>query len=135
VIYLLDTNVISDLMEQHPNVRNHAIERINDGNSLAICRPVHYEILRGLFWRNASGQLRRFQRSILPLFTWIDLENVDWEVAARFWADARRNGKQLGDPDLLLAALTLRVGGTLVSSDADFDALAIPREDWRHPKL
>jgi predicted nucleic acid-binding protein len=78
-----------------------------------------------------SGKLRDLQRSILPLFTWEDLEDLDWEQAARFWAEARRKGQQLGNPDLLLAALASRQNAVIVSVDTDYDALPIRREDWR----
>ncbi len=129
--FLLDPNAVSDLMEQHIEVRRHTVARIDAGDRLAICRPVYYEVLRGLFWKNATRQLRSFQRLILPLFRWVDLEDTDWEQAARFWADARRRGKQLGDPDLLLAALAYRLNATIVSADSDFDTLPVDREDWR----
>jgi tRNA(fMet)-specific endonuclease VapC len=131
MIYLLDTNAVSDLMERRPEVRRRAVERINVGDQLAICRPVYYEILRGLLWRNAARQLRNLQLSILPLFVWIELDDADWEQAAWLWAEARRTGKQIGDPDLLLAALTIRLSAVIVSADQDFDTLPLRREDWR----
>ncbi len=129
--YLLDSNAISDLMERHPQVARHSVLHINAGDDLVISRPVYYEVLRGLLWRNAPRRLQTLRQAILPLFVWIELEDGDWEQAAQFWADARRKGRQLGDPDLLLAALTYRLNGVLVSADADFEALPIRREDWR----
>jgi predicted nucleic acid-binding protein len=131
VIYLLDTNAISDLMEHHPKVRRQAAEHINAGHQLTLCRPVYYEIMRALLWRGATRQIDNLVQSILPLFVWSNLEDRDWEQAAQFWADARRVGRQLGDPDLLLASLTYRLNAVLVSADADFDALPIHRADWR----
>jgi predicted nucleic acid-binding protein len=55
---------------------------------------------------------------------------ADWEQAAVLWAQTRKAGRQLSDVDLLIAAITLRVEGTIASNDADFDALGIPRVNW-----
>jgi predicted nucleic acid-binding protein len=105
VIFLLDTNPISDLMTNHTQVTQHAAKCFAAGDVLGLCRPVHYEIMRGLLWRGASGKLSVYVNRVVPILTWIELDPTDWEQAAQFWAEARRNGKQLGDPDLLLAAL------------------------------
>ena len=43
----------------------------------------------------------------------------------------RNQGKQLSDVDLLIAALAQRLDGVVVTSDDDFDALPIQRENWR----
>jgi tRNA(fMet)-specific endonuclease VapC len=131
MIYLLDTNTVSDFMKRYPEVRKQSVAHVNHGDQLAICRPIYYEVLRGLLWRDARLQLKEFQNEIRPLFQWIELEDTDWEQAAQFWADARRNGKQIGDPDLLLAAMAYRLNAIVVSADADFDALPIRRENWR----
>jgi len=55
----------------------------------------------------------------------------DWEKAARYWADTASRGRQFSDVDLLVAAVASRLGGVIVSSDTDFDALSVPRQDWR----
>ena len=118
-------------MTNHTQVTQHAAKRLAEGDVLGLCRPVHYEILRGLLWRGADSKLSVYIHRVVPIMTWIELDPIDWEQAAQFWAEARRNGKQLGDPDLLLAALARRVGATLVSSDTDFKSLSVRYEDWR----
>jgi predicted nucleic acid-binding protein len=132
-IYLLDSNVVSDLIVRLPAVREHVAAHLATGDTLALCHPIYYELLRGLFWRNATGKLAALNNQILPLLTWIALEDADWEQAAHFWADATRRGRQLADPDLLLTALAYRTGAILVSNDEDFDVLPVVREDWRTP--
>ncbi len=129
-LLLLDTNVISDLLAPQADARSQAIAHHEAGDSLLICQSVYYEVLRGLLWRNATAKLDMLNKRVLPLFEWTELLDVDWQQAARFWADARLKGKQIGDPDLLLAALTYRLKATLVSNDNDFDALPIKRETW-----
>lgn len=131
MIYLLDANPISDLIARHSQVRSHVAHVLRQGDTLAICQPVYYELLRGLLWRGATGKLSTLNRRILPYLTWIPLVDADWQQAARLWADARRQGRPLSDPDLLVAALANRLGAILVSNDTDFDILPIKREDWR----
>ena len=67
----------------------------------------------------------------MPLVTYVQVEEADWLQAAQFWADVDNKGRQLSDIDLLLAALAHRLDAVIVSSDADFDALPIKRENWR----
>lgn len=76
-------------------------------------------------WRSATSKIARLQNRLVPLFSWVPLIDDDWQQAARFWAEARRKGRQFGDPDLLLAALAHRLGGIVVSNDGDFDALPV----------
>lgn len=131
MIYLLDANAISDLLTRQGPVLAHLREALLRQDTLAVCRPIHYELLRGLLWRGATTKLAILNQRILPQFTWVPLQDTDWKKAAQFWADARRQGRQLSDPDLLLAALADRMGSTIVSNDTDFDILPIRREDWR----
>jgi len=133
VTYILDTNVISDLLKQNANVHARLRDSLRQGNTLCICQPVYYEVLRGLLWVGTAGKQSILQNGLLPLFRWVALTDEDWVQAARYWASTVSAGRQLADTDLLLAAVTTRLGAILVSSDADFDALTVTREDWRIP--
>lgn len=131
MIYVLDTNVVSDFLKQHPVVTNSIVEAQLRQDRLLITPPVHYELIRGLIRHHATTQLSRLNNQIIPLFEWYSLNDNDWLRAALFWASAIQRGKQLSDIDLLVAAVTDRLEATLVSSDADFDALPIQRVNWR----
>lgn len=131
MIYVLDTNVISDLITGQEAVSQHFSQAILAGHTLYLCQPVLYEVSRGLFWRQSASKLRILEQKIRPRLFIPSLIEADWLQAAQFWADAVSQGKQLSDVDLLLAAVTERLEATLVSSDADFDALPIQRVNWR----
>lgn len=131
MIYLLDTNVISDLTAGVVTVFrqfDHALER---GNTVSLCPPVLYEVRRGFVWRRSPTKSRVFDENILPRLTYVPLTDADWLLAAQFWADAVSRGRQLADVDLLLAALAQRLGAALVTADDDFDILPIQRANWR----
>jgi predicted nucleic acid-binding protein len=131
VIYLLDTNVVSDMLVVQSSVTRNVIQHHKQNDILMICRPVYYELLRGLFWRNAHSKLKVLHEQLIPLFVWNELSDNDWEQAARFWSDSTSKGRQLSDVDLLLGAMVYRLGATLVTADDDFDVLPIAQENWR----
>jgi predicted nucleic acid-binding protein len=132
LIYLLDANAVSDWLGRYPNEMDVLVaERLRGGDNVSICQPVYYELLRGLLWRKAPRKAAQLQAAILPKLVFIRVIDDDWIEAARLWAMTRSAGRQLSDVDLLLAAITRRVSGVIVSNDADFDALPVQREDWR----
>jgi predicted nucleic acid-binding protein len=133
VIYIFDTNAITDLMRARPlvvaNVRDHQADHV-----LCLCPPVDFEFQRGLLWKSAYGQRERYLNEIKTQFQWLPLSDTDWLQAGQFWADTQRRGKQLSDVDLLVAALAQRLDAIIMSSDTDFDVLPVKREDWRNPR-
>jgi predicted nucleic acid-binding protein len=134
LIYVLDTNVVSDFLKRYPPVTMAIMDALARGDRLLVSQPIHYELTRTLIRHNASTQLNRLNNEILPQFEWVELTDADWLQAAQFWADAVSRGKQLADVDLLLAALAQRLDATLVSADDDFTSLPIQRVNWRtHP--
>jgi predicted nucleic acid-binding protein len=130
--YLLDTNVIADRISGLNIVTQKLNTAIKAEHRVCLCVPVHYEVLRGLMWKNAAQKRQFYEQQFVPALEWIPLVDADWEQAARFWAETRRKGKQLSDADLLLAALATRLGAIIVSADEDFDALPVKRENWRN---
>lgn len=131
VTYILDTNVIAGRIRRHPQVLNRLTGASDDGHVLGLCDPVRYEVLRGFLRVNAMQKLRLFRETITPLMDHLALTDTDWQLAAQLWANMRNQGKQLSDVDLLIAALAQRLNAVVVTSDKDFDALSIQRENWR----
>ena len=54
MIYLLDTTIISALLKNSETVIT-ALERYKD-DTLSLCPPVHFEVRRGLLWKDAQVQ-------------------------------------------------------------------------------
>ena len=131
--YILDTNAVSDYINDLYGVRNLIRLALDDGDELFLCQPVHFEALRGLIRANATRKQMDFEQELVPLLVWLPLIDGDWQQAARFWADTTIKGRQLSDVDLLVAALAIRLDATIISSDIDFDVLPVKRENWRRP--
>ena len=130
MIYVLDTNVISDLSRNVSIVVANHDQKLQQGHSLVLCSPVYYESLRGLLKKNATSQIAGLN-ALKGALDWQALIEQDWLEAAQLWANADKMGKRLSDIDVLIAALVARLNAILVSADTDFDALPIRREDWR----
>ena len=67
MIYLLDTNAISDLVVNQPEVTRNTAEHLVAGDKLGLCHIVYYELLRGLIWRNATGKLNTLRHQVVPI--------------------------------------------------------------------
>jgi len=129
--YVLDTNVISDLLKRHLQVTQRVEASLKRGDFLYLCQPVYYEVLRGLLWKKAASQLTVLETSFRPTFEWLPLTDSDWIQAAHYWETTVRSGRQLADSDLLIAAVASRIDAIVVTADDDFDALPVRRENWR----
>jgi len=132
LIYLLDTNVLADFLNQKLPLTK-LTQIIQQGNRVCICRPVHYETMRGLTKVPSPRKLQVFNSQLLPMLEWVELRNADWEQATQYWAATTGSGKQLNDMDLLIGAIAVRLGAIVVTADDDFNALPIRRENWRTP--
>ncbi len=131
MIYLLDTNAVSDLIVDVQIVSWYFDIALHEGSTVGLCQPVLYEVRRGFFWKQSLTKDKIFNEKVLPRLTTITLTDTDWLQAARFWAIAVSKGKQLADVDLLLAALAFRLDATLVTADDDFVALPVRCVNWR----
>jgi predicted nucleic acid-binding protein len=132
-IFVLDTNVISDIAAPTPNPNVLARLAAHRQDTLCLFEAVDYEVRRGYLKTLATSKLRAYEQIVKPQFQWVKIMEEDWRQAAQFWADAANKGKALSDIDLLVAAVSKRLGGVIASADTDFDELPITRENWRLP--
>ena len=130
MIYVLDTNVISDLSRNISIVVANHDRKLKQGHSLVLCSPVYYENLRGLLKKNATAQIAGLN-ALKAVLDWQVVVEQDWLDAAQLWAITDNKGRRLSDIDLLIAAIAARLNAILVSADADFEALPIKYENWR----
>jgi predicted nucleic acid-binding protein len=129
-VYVFDTNIISSLRPGKNPVLFRRLQQ-NKDQTLCLCEPIIFEVERGYEHRQAHQQLAHFREQLIPLFVVVPVQLADWRIAAKLWGDARRRGRQLSDVDVLLAAMTLRLNGILVTDDGDFAYLPLVRtENW-----
>lgn len=128
--FVLDTNVISQILRRNSTAVAHLRDAAENDDDLFMCPVVFYELWRGLRYRGADRQvaeLNTFARAL----QWIEYDRTMWVEAAGLWADQRRRGRNVDDADLLIAAFTRRLRATLVTNNtADFVDLDLAIVDW-----
>ena len=134
MIYALDTNIISGIVNRNLGLERQFFETLTAGHQFALPLLVYYEVLRGLKLPEQQRKLELFERiasraQILPL------EKSTVELAARLYRELRSAGTPLGDEkdaDVLIAAIVLEQDLPLVTRNTKHFA-RIPNlklEDW-----
>ena len=126
MIYLLDSNVFSDLMHDRADIRLR-FGAISPTDPIRICTIVRGEVLFGL-QRMPDGKRRQdLEREAAKLFKMIPCEPIPVSVADRYSSTKRsrqRAGLPMDENDLWIAATALALGATLVTRDSDFQKVA-----------
>ena len=127
--YMLDTNIICQLLRLQPHVARHVAEL--PMSALCISSITEGELLFGLAKRPAAKELRTAVRELL-----LRVETMPWDgLAAEHYGPARadlvRRGRTLALLDLLIATHALSLGAVLVTNDQAIRQLPeLQTEDW-----
>lgn len=129
--YLLDTNTcIAYLNGRAVGVRRRL--QALPPTDVALCSVVRAELLYGARKStNPSGVLAKLQRFFAP-FTSVPFDDAAAQAYGTVRADLERAGKPIGPNDLLIAAIALARGLTLVTHNTgEFQRVAgLTIEDW-----
>jgi len=125
VIYLLDTNAISDLIRNDQRMADW-VSSLRDDDRLVTCTIVRGEIMFGIA-RLAQGRRRvELEQKAERLFAVVPCEPIAafaGDVYATIKLTQQQRGLSLDENDLWIAATALSLGATLVSRDRDFHRL------------
>lgn len=130
--YLLDTGAAGDYIHRRRGAYERARFAIQAGHRIGIGVPVLAELWYGV--ENSTSRARNAERlrRVLPeLIVW-PLTEAEAEGYGRIAAELRRIGKPIGKIDMLIAAIALNLGSTIVvTSDNDLSAVAgLSIENW-----
>ena len=128
---LIDTDVLSLLMRQHPPVVEKARNYVRERGTLNISVITQYEILRGLLVKSATQQSAAFQKFCLGNRVFILSEAIATQ-AAEIHADLRTRGEIINDADILIAATALAHGmGVVTNNEQHFRRVTgLHVENW-----
>jgi tRNA(fMet)-specific endonuclease VapC len=127
--YMLDTNIISQLIKAHPAVARRVAA--TPMASLCMSAITQGELLFGLAKRPEATRLRLAVRELLRRVDVLPWDSVAAECYGNVRAALTRQGKVVGPIDLLIAAHALSLGSVLVTNDRSFGMVdALPIEDW-----
>ena len=125
VIYLLDTNAISDLMRAAARIENW-MAGLNRGDRVVTCTIVRGEILFGIARLPAGKrrtELEEASRQFLAAFRCEPVPEQAGDHYAAVKVARQKRGLSLDENDLSVAATALALGATLVSRDGDFGGI------------
>jgi tRNA(fMet)-specific endonuclease VapC len=133
-LYLLDTNIISDMMRNPQGRANLQLEvRIAQSKSpLRVCTSVvvDCEVRYGLR-RKSSSKLDRAYTNLLQVVEVLPLDALVTPHYASLRARLEQAGKSIGANDSLIAAHALALSATLITADAEFSRVPdLALENW-----
>jgi len=129
MIYMLDTDTVSNIVRKHPPVIKKLIGHEND--EICISAITNAELFYGLE-KKKSQKLFNEVRSIIGKCTIIDFDASQSEIYGRIRLELEKSGTPLGDMDLLIASAAMSTGAILVSHNTKhFSKIkGLKIEDW-----
>ena len=128
MLHMLDTNIVSHLVRQHPEVVNRYSQITPE--KMCISSVTEAELLYGV----AKKQNNKLHETIMEFLKTITVCAWDSEAAAIYGelrAAMEKKGKVMGDLDQLIAAHAISQGTTIVTNDHAFGMVQdLTVEDW-----
>lgn len=128
---VLDTDTISYFFRNHPEVVEKLDKYLAEHGFVSISVVTYYEVLNGLYFKDAKGQLKKFEAfvalgDVLPL-----TDNIA-KRCAQIYAELRKQGKTMGHNDILIAGTAIENDMILVTNNTkDFkDIPALEIDNW-----
>jgi predicted nucleic acid-binding protein len=119
-LFLVDTSAwIFALRKDFLPVIKDRIETLLKDNAIFITGMVKLELLGGTKSENEFQRLK----SRLNALDSVECDAALWEEAYKLAFDLRRKGITVPNTDILIASCALKIGATLVHSDAHFDLI------------
>jgi predicted nucleic acid-binding protein len=103
---LLDTDILSYFLSEQENVVKNAETYLEHHESLTISSITYYEIIKGLKYKAATIQLRKF-KAFSATCEILSINFPSLEVSSEIYADLRTKGITIGDHDLLIAGIAV----------------------------
>jgi predicted nucleic acid-binding protein len=129
--YLLDTNHLSRLIDQRFSIRARVLDARVQGDTFHVVAPLITETIAGFSILPRAARNWSEWRLARPALELLPIDEEDAESAALLQVTLRRAGRQLATIDALAAAVALRYGLTVLTTDRDFSAVPDPaRENW-----
>lgn len=128
---MLDTNIVTGILKKDARVVSRLRQALTANAAITLSPVVFYEVKRGLLKKDARKQTGFFEQ-LAGTFHWDDLQRLDWDSAAKIWAEATHIGHSpSSDADLLIATHARRLNAVVVTdNERHFAPLGVQIENW-----
>ncbi len=103
---LIDTDTLSYFFRNNPSVVNKLEKYLNEYGYVNLSVITYYEVLNGLYFKDAKNQLKRFE-DFVKLNQVLPLTDEIAKQAAKIYAELRKKGKTVGHNDILIASTAI----------------------------
>ena len=133
MLFLLDTNALSDLMREHPKI-DARLASLAPADRAVICSVVRGEIRYGIERLPRGKRRQELEIKAAKLFAVLPCESVPEAAGdhyARIKLTRQQKGLTLDENDLWIAATALALEAVLISHDGDFQQIdGLTVNDW-----
>lgn len=134
---LLDTDMLSEVLKSKDvHVLARARAYLADHGAYSLSTITVMEVVKGLSRKGREDAISRFL-AVVDVSDVMTLDKISAELAGRIYADLERAGRDIGVADVLIAAISIHHGMTLVTGNAsDYVHIqeagyALRIESWR----
>jgi len=115
---MLDTDILSEFLRGNGKVIAKVEEHLNLYGVISLSIISYYEILNGLFYKDAKKQLTKFEEFI-ELNKVIPLTIRMAKTAAEIQADLRKKGSEIGHTDTIIAGIAMTSELQLITNNTN----------------
>lgn len=113
---ILDTDTLLNFFDDDENTSRAVALYISAHRRLTIAELTIFEILRGLYYRNATKRIEKFDDflskcEILPTLR----ESI--KISSRIYAELKRKGISIGEVDILIAGIAIQHNLELITNN------------------
>lgn len=130
---LIDTDILSFFFKGDEMVGKKIVEYSKDYEKLNLSIITQYEVIKGLEYKEAEGQIKRFSKFIETKCKIVNLSEASIKKSAKIYGDLRRKGITIGSLDILIAGIAIENKLQLITNNEkhyqDIEGLEI--ENWK----
>ena len=112
----LDTDIISYYFNANIKIKEKILEAIEKNENICTTVINIYEILKGFKWKNNKSKENQFKEFLEDIIVFTIDDDVI-EIASEIYSNLRKNGKTIGDADILIAAIVIKNNGILITNN------------------
>ena len=112
----LDTDTLSYFLSGNTAIHDKMLAAIKNGDQICLTCINVYEIIKGLKYKSDQNKEQNFNAFLENIFVF-SLDDAAIQKAADIYTDLRKKGMNIGDADILIAAIVITNSGKLITNN------------------